>query len=158
MRTVFSALLVGLLFGLGLTVSGMINPAKVLGFLDLYGAWDASLALVMGAALAVTLPASRMLLRRDKPWLAPRFELPTKRTLDPRLVVGAALFGVGWGLAGICPGPALTTLAVAPRETGLFVLAMIGGMVLYQFTFAPRPTTSRSRDEQPAHDPAKRAH
>lgn len=123
---------IGLVFGLGLLVSGMTDPAKVLGFLDVAalarGAWDPSLALVMAGAIAVALPGYRIVLRRPGPWLAERFQLPATRGLDARIVVGPALFGIGWGLAGICPGPLLATLAFGSRATLLFGAAMLAGM------------------------------
>lgn len=122
----------GLLFGLGLTVSAMVNPAKVTGFLDLFGNWDPSLALVMGGGLAVTLPAFQLILKRDRPLLESRFFLPTSQDVDRRLVGGAILFGVGWGLAGLCPGPALTSLITLNSSVWLFVVAMIGGMVFHR--------------------------
>ncbi|MBT8146614.1 MAG: YeeE/YedE family protein [Gammaproteobacteria bacterium] len=122
----------GLLFGLGLTVSAMVNPAKVVGFLDLFGNWDPSLALVMGGGLAVTLPAFRLILKRDRPLLESRFFLPTRQDVDRRLIGGAILFGVGWGLAGLCPGPALTSLITLNSSVWLFVLAMVGGMVFHR--------------------------
>ena len=112
----FFALLSGTLFGLGLVVSGMVNPAKVLAFLDVAGNWDPTLAFVMLGALAVTTPAFRVVLKRRGPWFANRFALPTKSDLEPRLVLGAALFGIGWGLAGLCPGPAVTALVTCPER------------------------------------------
>lgn len=124
----------GLLFGLGLTVSAMINPAKVIGFLDLAGNWDPSLMLVMGGGLAVTTPAFQYLLRRPQPFLQPRFYLPTRQDLDPKLLGGAVLFGLGWGLAGLCPGPALTAMMTFHWEAWLFVGAMIAGMGLHRVT------------------------
>jgi uncharacterized membrane protein YedE/YeeE len=127
-----SVYLSGLLFGLGLTVSAMVNPAKVIGFLDLFGNWDPSLALVMGGGLAVTVPAFQLILKRDRPLLESRFFLPTSKDIDPRLVGGAVLFGVGWGIAGLCPGPALTSLVTFNSAIWLFVLAMIGGMVFHR--------------------------
>lgn len=127
MRTLVG-LACGLLFGLGLTVSGMIDPARVRGFLDLFGAWDPTLAFVMGGALFVALPGYRLVLRRSRPALAPAFDLPSKRDLDARLIGGAALFGVGWGLAGYCPGPAVTALALGAPATWVFVGAMLVGI------------------------------
>ena len=122
----------GLLFGLGLTVSAMVNPAKVIGFLDLAGNWDPSLALVMIGGLAITLPAFQLVLRRDRPLLETRFFLPTSKDVDRRLLGGAVLFGVGWGLAGLCPGPALTSLVTLNGSIWLFVIAMVGGMVFHR--------------------------
>ena len=123
----------GLLFGLGLAVSAMVNPAKVIGFLDLAGNWDPSLALVMAGGLAITLPAFRLVLKRDRPLLESRFFLPTSKDVDKRLLSGAMLFGIGWGLAGLCPGPALTSLVTLNGSVWLFFAAMIGGMLLHRF-------------------------
>jgi len=123
----------GLLFGLGLVVSGMVNPGKVIGFLDITGNWDPSLALVMGGGLLVTVPAFRWVLRMPQPLLEKKFFLPTLSAIDGKLIFGAVLFGLGWGLAGFCPGPALTALVSLDSTVALFVLAMIGGMVLHQF-------------------------
>ena len=109
METVLAALLSGLLFGAGLTISQMVNPAKVAGFLDVAGDWDPSLALVMGGALTVTAICYRLTMRRGAPLLASDFRLPTAEDVDARLIGGAALFGVGWGLAGFCPGPAIAS-------------------------------------------------
>lgn len=125
------AFLAGLLFGIGLLMAGMANPAKVLGFLDLAGAWDPSLALVMAAAIGVAfLPFSWARLQRNSLLGAP-MQLPGKRALDRRLIGGSLLFGGGWGIAGICPGPALVTLLSGRWQVLLFVLAMLGGMVLF---------------------------
>ena len=126
-----SALLAGLLFGLGLLLSGMADPAKVLAFLDLAGAWDPSLALVMAAAIAVALPGFALAGRKQVSWLELPMGLPARRDIDRRLVGGSLLFGVGWGIAGICPGPALVLLPTGHWQAGLFVLAMLAGMVLY---------------------------
>ncbi len=110
------ALASGVLFGAGLALSGMINPAKVLGFLDVAGNWDPTLAFVMLGALVVTMPAFRLATRTTGPWFAPRYMLPERKGLDARLLIGAALFGVGWGLAGFCPGPAIAALVAGePR-------------------------------------------
>ena len=114
MPLLLSAFASGLLFGLGLIVSRMVDPAKVLGFLDIVGNWDPSLAFVMGGAVAVSALGYRLAKRRGRPVLAPRLEIPTRRDLDPRLIGGAALFGIGWGLVGLCPGPALTALTFGP--------------------------------------------
>jgi len=122
----------GLLFGLGLTVSAMVNPAKVIGFLDLAGNWDPSLALVMIGGLAITMPAFKLVLKRDRPLLESRFFLPTSQDVDRRLLGGAVLFGVGWGLAGLCPGPALTSLVTLNGSIWLFVIAMVGGMFFHR--------------------------
>ena len=133
------ALFSGALFGLGLAVSGMANPQKVIGFLDVSGDWDPTLALVMGGALLVALPAFRWIFGRRRPVLAENFEIPTKKEIDARLVGGSALFGVGWGLSGFCPGPAVVALVPALAAGILpvfaFVCAMIAGMVIYQWIF-----------------------
>lgn len=129
-----SALLAGLVFGLGLVVSQMVNPSKVLGFLDLFGKWDPSLALVMGGALLVTAIGYRLVLRRTQPLFADRFQLPGARSVDARLAAGAVLFGVGWGLAGLCPGPAIAGLAVGGTPVWLFLVAMAAGMGLFELT------------------------
>lgn len=127
MKTITS-LLSGLVFGLGLIVSGMADPAKVLGFLDLAGAWDPSLALVMAGAIAVGLPAFYIARRRAASLLGEPMQLPTRRGIDRRLVVGSALFGAGWALAGFCPGPALVALGMGEMKALVFVLAMLVGM------------------------------
>ncbi|MEM9734537.1 MAG: DUF6691 family protein [Pseudomonadota bacterium] len=118
----------GLLFGLGLLISGMANPAKVLNFLDVFGAWDPSLACVMGGAIAVAAPGFWLLKKRSAPVLASQFNWPTKQDIDTRLLGGAALFGTGWGLAGFCPGPAITALSMGNPMTFLFVASMLVGM------------------------------
>jgi uncharacterized membrane protein YedE/YeeE len=122
--------LAGLVFGLGLLISGMANPAKVQNFLDLAGIWDPSLLFVMGGAVAVTFVGYRFVLRRQSPILAGRFRLPTRKDIDPRLIAGAALFGVGWGLSGFCPGPAITSLALLAKGTLVFVPSMLAGIFL----------------------------
>ncbi len=128
---VWMSLLCGTLFGFGLTLSGMVLPEKVLGFLDLLGDWDPSLALVMGGALLVFMPGYFWLVKpRERSLLGAPFHLPTKRQIDIRLITGSALFGIGWGLVGICPGPALTSLVTAQWPVLLFVVAMLVGIKL----------------------------
>jgi hypothetical protein len=127
---IVTSLLIGTLFGLGLSISEMINPARVIGFLDIAGRWDPTLMFVMGGALAVTLPAYTLILRRARPLLDGAFHLPAKRDIDRRLIIGAALFGIGWGLGGFCPGPALASLASGAPAVFGFVLAMIAGQWL----------------------------
>ena len=123
------ALIAGVIFGLGLILSGMANPAKVLNFLDIVGTWDPSLAFVMGGAVLVTAPGFALLRRmRDKPIFAETFQFPTKSDIDPKLLIGAVMFGVGWGLGGFCPGPALTSVPIAAFGTLAFVLCMLGGI------------------------------
>jgi hypothetical protein len=132
MSLIVSAFASGLLFGLGLIVSEMVNPAKVLAFLDVFGDWDPSLAFVMAGAVAVSALGYVVTRRRGRPILAPRLEVPTRRDLDPRLISGAALFGIGWGLVGLCPGPALTALTFGPWQVVVFVAAMLAGMALFR--------------------------
>lgn len=129
-----TALLIGAVFGAGLTISQMVNPAKVQNFLDVTGNWDPSLALVMGGALMVTLPAFAWLRKRAKPVLEAGFSWPTRSDVDGRLLLGATLFGVGWGLAGFCPGPALASASFGAWETILFVAAMIVGTLTIRLT------------------------
>lgn len=118
----------GLLFGLGLVISGMSDPAKVLNFLDLFGSWDPSLAFVMAGAVAVTFVGYRLTLARSRPMFDQSFHLPTAKDLDPSLITGAAVFGLGWGLIGFCPGPAITAIPLFAEGTLVFVPAMIAGM------------------------------
>lgn len=136
------AFVAGLLFALGLVVSGMTQPSKVIGFLDVFGAWDPSLALVMVGAIAVHLTWLRATRRWSKPVCAPAFQGPSQRSIDARLVTGAATFGVGWGLAGYCPGPALTSL-FAGQDVVVLTLAMLVGMLGYELqqraTSRPQP-------------------
>ncbi|MDZ4735030.1 MAG: YeeE/YedE family protein [Rhodospirillaceae bacterium] len=142
MRQIVWAVLAGLLFGAGLAVSQMANPAKVLAFLDIgaipSGGWDPSLAVVLVGALIVTFPGFVLARRLNKPLVAERFEWPTRRDIDVRLVAGSVLFGVGWGLVGYCPGPAIASLAWGRVETVIFVLAMIAGMVIWRRTLGPK--------------------
>ncbi|AMB44215.1 DUF6691 family protein [Methylobacterium sp. AMS5] len=148
MAKTVSAFAVGLLFGLGLLVSGMADPAKVLAFLDVAGRWDPSLALVMAGAVAVSAAGTLVARQRGRPLLAPRLEIPTRRDLDPRLIAGAAVFGIGWGLVGLCPGPALTLLTVAPAQAATFVVAMVVGMLLFRLvpSAASKPTAVQGAD------------
>ena len=127
MRNV-SALLCGVLFGLGLAISEMVNPAKVLGFLDVTGTWDPSLILVMGAGLAVTLLTFRPLLKQPRPLLDHQFHMSSPTDIDRQLLTGAAIFGVGWGLVGLCPGPAFASLAYGETESVIFLVAMLVGL------------------------------
>ena len=123
---------VGLLFGLGLILSGMTDPGKVLGFLDLAGAWDPSLAFVMGGAIAVAFFAFAVARKRATAFLGGAIELPESRRIDPRLLTGSLVFGVGWGLAGFCPGPALVAAGAGHWQAVLFTLGMVGGMVVHE--------------------------
>ncbi|MBY4947878.1 YeeE/YedE family protein [Cupriavidus respiraculi] len=128
----FFALLAGLVFGIGLIVSGMANPAKVLAFLDLAGPWDPSLAFVMGGAILVGAVAFAVARRRTVSLLGRQIHLPTATQLDRRLVGGSLLFGIGWGIAGFCPGPALVALGMGEHKAIVFVLAMLAGMGVFE--------------------------
>lgn len=127
-----AALVSGLLFGLGLTISGMINPAKVLGFLDVAGHWDPSLAFVMAAAIPVAAAGFAIVRRWQAPLCATGFSGPAKSNLDTRLAAGAVIFGIGWGLAGYCPGPALASLSLGGWRVALFVASMLVGMTAFR--------------------------
>lgn len=128
MRLVLSYL-IGLVFGVGISISGMANPAKVLNFFDIAGAWDPSLAFVMGGALIVTALGYRFVLKRPSPMLASSFQLPTRRDLDMPLIGGSAVFGIGWGIAGFCPGGALPALGTGRSEVFIFVAALLVGII-----------------------------
>jgi uncharacterized membrane protein YedE/YeeE len=130
MSQLLSSFCIAALFGFGLSLSEMVNPARVLGFLDVAGAWDATLLLVMAGALATTVPIFPVILRRGAPVLDRQFALPVKREIDVRLLLGAAIFGIGWGLGGFCPGPALAGLVSFSPAVLLFVAAMIAGQWL----------------------------
>lgn len=130
MRQIIFAALSGALFGAGLLISQMTNPSKVLAFLDIFGSWDPSLAFVMGGALLVTLIGYHLVLKREAPLLGGAFSLPTRKDIDARLIGGAALFGVGWGLAGLCPGPALASLFFGGLPVLVFVAAMLASMII----------------------------
>ncbi len=131
MRQGITALIVGVMFGLGLAVSGMTQPQKVVGFLDFMGSWDPSLAFVMVGAILIHSVAYRFVLRRSSPFLAPHFLIPDGSMIDRRLIVGSVLFGMGWGLAGYCPGPALASIVALKTEIFVFLLAMTSGMYLH---------------------------
>jgi len=130
MKHNIAALVAGLLFGLGLGISQMIDPQRVLGFLDIAGAWDPSLMFVLGGAVGVTIVAFRFVLRRSHPLFDASFHLPAKKEIDRRLVVGAAIFGVGWGMAGYCPGPGIAALVLGSLNPVLFIAAFIIGSTL----------------------------
>lgn len=133
MRAVVSATVSGLLFGVGLAISGMLNPAKVIGFLNFAGNWDPSLAFVMGGGVAVTALAFPLILRRSRPVCETSFSLPTQKDIDPELIIGAGIFGIGWGMVGLCPGPAFSSLSFWRWESIVFVAAMIAGMMIYRY-------------------------
>ena len=130
-------LLVGLLFGIGLLISGMTNPAKVQGFLDVFGAWDISLALVMGGGLIVAIIGVQLAKRQQTSWIGTLIELPSKTSVNKKLLIGAMLFGIGWGLVGICPGPGIVLLGTGQWQAYVFIPAMIVGMLIYQW-FEPK--------------------
>lgn len=131
-RKLLPPLASGILFGAGLTISGMTDPARVRGFLDVFGAWDPTLVFVIGGAVLVMAVAWRIRARMGRPVFAERFSLPDRTDLDARLITGAILFGIGWGIAGLCPGPAVASLALSPLSVLPFVLAMLAGMVVQQ--------------------------
>jgi len=125
------ALAAGVIFGVGLGISQMIDRQRVLGFLDLVGDWDPTLLFVLGGAVIVTVISFRFVLDRDTPLLSAKFYLPTRKDIDGRLVKGAAIFGIGWGIAGYCPGPGIAALATGDRNPILFLIAMIAGMIAF---------------------------
>ena len=134
----------GLIFGLGLIVSGMSNPAKIIGFLDLAGVWDPSLIFVMAGAIAIGIVAFTLARRRERSLLGAPMQLPTARDIDRRLVAGSALFGIGWGLAGICPGPALVLLGSGSAKGIVFTLALLAGMALFEVQQRMRQAVSNA--------------
>ena len=129
-RSCLMALLSGSLFGAGLALGGMVDPARVRGFLDIFGDWDPTLAFVMGGAVIVMAIAWRIQARMAQPLLAAKFALPDRSDLTPRLIGGAALFGTGWGIAGLCPGPGFAALVIVPAKAAAFVAAMLAGMMI----------------------------
>jgi uncharacterized membrane protein YedE/YeeE len=136
---IFTSLLSGLVFGLGLIVSGMANPAKVLGFLDLTGNWDPSLALVMAGAISISFFAFLVAQKRSRSLIGADMRLPGGRHIDRRLVVGGLLFGVGWGIAGFCPGPGLVALGMGEVKALVFVASMLTGMITFEILDRRRP-------------------
>jgi len=132
LRRLLPPLASGALFGAGLALGGMTDPARVRGFLNLFGAWDPTLAFVMGGAVIVMAIAWRLRERMSRPLFGERFSLPDRSDFDARLIAGAALFGTGWGIAGLCPGPAIASLALAPLSVLPFVLAMLAGMAVHR--------------------------
>ncbi|HUS64703.1 MAG TPA: DUF6691 family protein [Kofleriaceae bacterium] len=157
MREGIVAFASGLVFALGLAVSGMTQPAKVVGFLDVTGAWDPSLGLVMAGALAVVFVAQRVAVRRPAPLFAPAFPGPPARVIDLRLLGGAAIFGVGWGMSGFCPGPALVSLGAGMHAALVFVPAVLAGMVLFQWVerLSPSPVLPDEDPGAPSAPPAR---
>lgn len=141
-RKLLPPLASGFLFGMGLTVSGMTDPQRVRGFLDIFGDWDPTLAFVMGGAVLVMAIAWRLQARMAKPVFGEKFSLPDRTDLDPRLLTGAVVFGMGWGVAGLCPGPAVASLALSPAHAMPFVAAMLAGMLLQKFTMERKVSNS----------------
>jgi len=129
MKVAISTFVAGLIFGAGLTVSQMVNPDKVISFLDVAGNWDPSLGFVMASALIVTFVGYKFVLKKPSPFFESKFKLPTRKDIDPPLILGAALFGIGWGMAGLCPGPALSSLSFAGTNSFIFVAAMLVSIV-----------------------------
>ena len=126
-------LLTGVLFGFGLLISGMTDPVKVQGFLDVFGAWDISLALVMGGGLAVAIVGVQLAKRQQSSWIGTLIEMPTKTAINKKLLIGAMMFGIGWGLVGICPGPGIVLLGTGQWQAYVFIPAMIVGILVYQW-------------------------
>jgi uncharacterized membrane protein YedE/YeeE len=147
MKPKLAALLAGLLFGLGLAMSGMIQPAKVVGFLDLFGNWDPSLVFVMAGGLIVTAAGYRLVLRRRTPLFADTFHIPKTRSIDRPLLTGAALFGIGWGIGGYCPGPGVAALSTLGVDPIVFVAFMLLGFGLHRVQTARRESSARSPGE-----------
>lgn len=138
MKALSISLISGLIFGFGLIVSGMSNPARVLNFLDWSQRWDPTLALVMGGAIAVALPGFYLVRKRQKPLFTDEFEIPKNREIDSKLIIGASLFGIGWGIGGFCPGPGIVAAMTLQVDVLLFVLAMVVGMLLQHWISAKR--------------------
>lgn len=133
-----AALASGIVFGFGLSLSGMLNPARVQGFLDVFGNWDPSLAFVLGGAVAVAFIGVQAMKKMRRPAFDDSFHVPTNRRIDGPLVIGSALFGLGWGIGGFCPGPAVASLSVGIPQTVLFVVAMLIGMTVYDRAWSRR--------------------
>lgn len=144
------ALVAGVIFGTGLGLSQMIDRQRVLGFLDLAGNWDPTLLFVLGGAVIVTVISFRFVLSRDMPFLESKFHLPTRKDIDWRLMTGAAIFGVGWGIAGYCPGPGIAALAIGGLNPVIFLLSMIAGMVAFN-RYESRQQKQTSQAVKPAH-------
>ena len=147
------AYLSGLIFGVGLVLAGMVDPSKVIGFLDLFGgAWDPSLAFVMGGAIAVHFVLFRVITKRASPLFDTKFQVPTRTDLDPKLIGGAAIFGIGWGLAGFCPGPGVTSLGTGSVAAAVFVVTMVLGMWVQHQTAASHRSLTTPLTPRPSAD------
>lgn len=129
MRFIFASIS-GLIFGFGLALAGMLNPSKVQGFLNIFGVWDPSLAFVMGGGIIVNAIGYYFVLKRDKPLFAEKFAIPTTKNIDKNLLIGSAVFGIGWGLAGLCPGPVISNFLLQPQDALIFLIIMIFGLFL----------------------------
>ncbi len=138
MKIMASSFLSGLLFAIGLGLAGMTDPTKVIGFLDFFGTWNPTLAFVMVGGILSYAVAYRVITKRKAPLFGAKFSLPTRKDLTPQLVVGSALFGIGWGIGGLCPGPGLASLATGSASVLSFVVAMLGGMALYKHVLEKR--------------------
>lgn len=154
-RALWASAGAGLLFALGLGLSGMTDPARVLGFLDVTGEWDPRLAGVMGGAVLLGVGSFGWVLRRPRPLLDDRFHLPTRHAVDARLVAGAALFGAGWALAGYCPGPAVVSLASASTDSWIFVASMLAGIAFVRLWERRSPSEAPARDSMALIEPAQ---
>lgn len=139
---VFASLIAGLIFGFGLSLSGMLDPVRVRGFLDIAGAWDPSLAFVLGGAVTVSAIGYALSRRLSAPALDVDFDLPTRRSIDGKLIGGAIIFGIGWGIAGLCPGPAIASLSLGLVPTVVFVVAMVAGMILHDRVWIARTSSN----------------
>lgn len=126
--------LLGALFSAGLSISGMVNPDKVIGYLDFFGQWDPSLVFVMGGGVGLNLILFKFILKRNQPVLEGHFSIPKNKKVDARLIIGSALFGIGWGLGGVCPGPGLSNLFLLSPQVIAFLISMIAGMLIFRFT------------------------
>ena len=133
MRTILSSYFIGVIFAIGLGIAGMTQPQKILAFLDIFGNWDPALAFVMAGALVVHLVLFRLIVKRKSPLFAADFQIPSRTDIDKRLFIGAAIFGVGWGLGGYCPAPAITALVGFSDRPLIFVISMIAGMLIFRF-------------------------
>lgn len=139
---ILTALASGAVFGLGLSLSGMLDPTRVRGFLDVGGAWDPSLAFVLGGAVTIAFAGTALRRRLRQPAFDESFHLPSTRPIDTRLILGSAIFGIGWGIAGLCPGPALASLSIGLAPVALFVAAMLAGMIIHDRLVPKAPTTA----------------
>ena len=142
---IIMALFAGITFGVGIMISGMASPAKVLNFFDIVGSWDPSLMFVMGGALLTTLIGYRLILTRDRPLLAERFHLPDRNDVDVRLIAGAAIFGIGWGIAGFCPGGAIPAVGTGRSEVLIFVAGLIAGLLATRLALKALTVRRRQR-------------